>query len=59
MPNIVFGSSNSFVSRKFTMKAHMMIGMHGDPEKPILENVVLPEITAIRTDSAGDPLVKE
>jgi hypothetical protein len=37
----------------------MMIGMHGDPENPSLEDVVLPEITAIRTDAAGIPIERK
>jgi hypothetical protein len=56
--NMGFGAPGSFVSKAITMKAHMMIGMHGDPENPLLENVVLPEIKAIRTNSAGNPVVK-
>ncbi|MBR1269688.1 hypothetical protein JQ629_19440 [Bradyrhizobium sp. AUGA SZCCT0222] len=59
MANIVFGSPDSYVSRRITMKAHMMVGMHGDPEKPLLENVVLPKITAIKIDAEGNPLVAE
>ncbi|MEY2542061.1 MAG: hypothetical protein QOI22_1663 [Verrucomicrobiota bacterium] len=57
--NMVFGEPDSFVSRTTTFKAHMMIGMHGDPENPSLENVVLPEITATRTDAAGIPTEKK
>jgi hypothetical protein len=56
---MVFGAPDSFVSKTTTFKAHMMIGMHGDPENPRLENVVLPEITAIRTDAAGIPLERK
>jgi hypothetical protein len=54
--NMVFGGPDSFVSRRITMKAHMMMGMHGDPDNPLLENVILPKITAIRTDSSGRPI---
>jgi hypothetical protein len=54
--NMVFGAPDSFVSKVAAFKAHMMIGMHGDPNNPLLENVVLPEITAIRTDAAGIPI---
>ena len=54
--NMEFGAPESFVSKVATFKAHMMIGMHGDAKTPLLENVVLPEITAIRTDAAGIPI---
>jgi hypothetical protein len=43
------------------MKAHMLMGMHGDPDDPKLENVVLPTITAISVNERGeeiDPLTE-
>jgi hypothetical protein len=57
---MVFGTPDSIVSRTITFKAHMEIGLLGDPAlPPRLENVVVPHVEAIRTNERGeriDPL---
>jgi hypothetical protein len=54
LDRLVFASPDSFVSREVVMKAHLVVGMLGDPAEPRLENVVLPKITAHRIDEAGN-----
>jgi hypothetical protein len=57
---MVFGTPDSIVSRTITFKAHMQIGLLGDPAlPPRLENVVVPHVEAVRTNERGeriDPL---
>jgi hypothetical protein len=53
---LAFGSPDSVVSRTFTFKALMQIGMRGDPNDPRIENVVVPHIEAIRTNERGEPI---
>jgi hypothetical protein len=53
---LTLGGPESVVPRDVSMKAHMVMGMHGDPNDPQMQNVVLPKITAIRTDSSGRPI---
>ncbi|MCJ9701726.1 methylamine utilization protein MauJ [Bradyrhizobium sp. SHOUNA76] len=53
---MIFGSPDSVVSQTITMKAHMKMGMHGDPNDPKIENVVLPTITAIRVNERGEEI---
>jgi hypothetical protein len=53
---LVFGGPQTIVSQTVTMKAHMLIGMHGDANDPKLENVVLPTITAIRVNERGEEI---
>jgi hypothetical protein len=56
LDRLVFASPDSFVSRKMVMKAHLVVGMLGDPAEPRLENVVLPKITAHRVDNMGNKI---
>jgi hypothetical protein len=56
LDKLVFGKPDSVVAQRVNFKAHMMIGMHGDPTEPRIENVVLPTIRAIRTDASGRPI---
>jgi hypothetical protein len=53
---LAFGGPDSIVSQTLTFKAHMHIGMRGDSKEPRLENVVVPEVTAIRTNKRGQPI---
>ncbi|MET4478005.1 methylamine utilization protein MauJ [Bradyrhizobium sp. F1.13.3] len=54
LDRLVFSAPETFVSRAGVMKAHFVIGMHGDPADPQLQNVVLPKITAHRIDETGN-----
>lgn len=53
---ITFGSPDTVVAQTVTMKAHMKMGTHGDPNDPKIENVVLPTITAIRVNERGEEI---
>ncbi|MCK1311609.1 MULTISPECIES: methylamine utilization protein MauJ [unclassified Bradyrhizobium] len=53
---LAFGAPDSIVSRTLTFKAHMHIGMKGDPNEPRLEDVVVPEVTAVRVNGRGEPI---
>ncbi|MCK1407878.1 methylamine utilization protein MauJ [Bradyrhizobium sp. 76] len=54
LDRLVFAAPETFVSRAMVMKAHLIIGMHGDPADPQLKDVVLPTITAHRIDESGN-----
>lgn len=56
MDCFTFGAPDTIVSRTINFKAHMRIGMNGDPNDPRLENVVVPEVTAIRINERGEPI---
>jgi len=53
---MAFGASDSIASRNFTFKAHMQMGMHGDPNDPQLANVVVPDIRPIRVNDRGEEI---
>jgi hypothetical protein len=36
---LLFTTPDSFVSREVTMKAHLVMGMHGDPAAPVLRTL--------------------
>lgn len=54
--HLAFGAPDSIVTRTLTFKALMHIGMKGDPNEPRLEDVVVPEVTAIRVNERGEPI---
>lgn len=54
--SLALASRDTVVSRTVTMKAHMMMGMRGDPANPKLEGVVLPTITAIPVNERGEEI---
>jgi hypothetical protein len=59
---LAFGGPDSIVAQTLTFKAHMRIGMPGNPNAPRVEDVVVPRIEAIRTNKRGetiDPLTGE
>ncbi|MCA1474776.1 methylamine utilization protein MauJ [Bradyrhizobium sp. NBAIM08] len=53
---LVLGSPDTVVRHQVTMKAHMLMGTHGDPNDPKIENVVLPTITAIPVNKHGQEI---
>ena len=53
---LTFASPDTVVAKTIRMTAHMRMGMHGDPNDPKVENVVLPTITAIRVNEQGEEI---
>jgi hypothetical protein len=54
LERLVFSTPESFVSGKMVMKAHLIVGMLGDPADPRYENVVLLTITAERIEETDE-----
>jgi Methylamine utilization protein MauJ len=51
-----FGKPDSIVRRDAVFKAHMRMGMNGDPKKPQLQNVVVPQIKAFAVNERGEEI---
>jgi Methylamine utilization protein MauJ len=53
---LTFGAPYSIVSQTRTFKAYLHMGMKGDPTNPRLENVVVPQVDAIRVNERGEEI---
>jgi hypothetical protein len=51
-----FAKPDSVVSRDISFKAHMIMGLPGDPNDPKLVDVVIPEVRAFRVNSRGEEI---